>query len=91
MDRLIWMYRQFMSEPLWFRMWILSMLLIAIIFSNSSWTSSDGFSQSLAKMAAALFFFSYGIKFRSNIRISSVFVISGIVCVVLAWIRFNVG
>lgn len=74
MLRLSMMYKQFVREPLWFKFIIISSLLISIIFS-SSFFSEQGYYQSAAKWAAAIFFLTYGIKFRRNTKVAVVFFI----------------
>jgi hypothetical protein len=78
------MYRQFLSEPLWFKVLVLSALLLSIVFS-SSYFSDHGYYQSLSKLAAAIFFGSYGIKMRRNKKVSGAFFIVAIICIYLAW------
>ncbi|WP_169087975.1 hypothetical protein [Paenibacillus sp. PL91] len=78
------MYRQFLSEPIWFKVMILSALLLSIVFS-SSYFSDHGYYQSLSKIAAAIFFGSYGIKMRRNKKVSGAFFIIAVICIYLAW------
>lgn len=82
------MYKMFLREPLWFKILISSTLLFAIVFS-SSYFSDHSYFQSVAKLAAAVFFFSYGIKFRRNTRISVMFFALTVLCIYLAWNNFN--
>ncbi|CAM4487131.1 hypothetical protein FHS16_005236 [Paenibacillus endophyticus] len=77
-------YRQFLSEPMWFKIMILSALFLSIIFS-SSYFLDHGYYQSLSKLAAAIFFGLYGIKMRRNKKVSSAFFIVAAVCMYLAW------
>lgn len=82
------MYKQFLREPLWFKILIFSTLLVAIVFSNSFF-SDNGYYQSAAKFAAAIFFSSYGIKFRRNPQLSVIFFALTILCIYLSWDNFN--
>lgn len=88
MHRIKFMYKQFLSEPLWFKILISSTLLIAIIFS-SSFFLDNGYYQSAAKLAAAIFFFMYGIKFRMNTRISVMLFVLAIISLYLSWDNFD--
>jgi len=82
MQRIKFMYKLFLSEPLWFKILIVSMLLIAIIFSSSSF---NGYYQSVAKLAATIFFFSYGLKFRRSTRIAVLFFAVALISLYLSW------
>ncbi|RIX50715.1 hypothetical protein D3P08_18580 [Paenibacillus nanensis] len=86
MNRIKFMYRQFLSEPLWFKIVISAMLLIAIVFSSSSF---NGYYQGAAKIAAAIFFMAYGIKFRRSTRIALLFFAVAMISVYLSWEQFN--
>jgi amino acid permease len=70
MQMIKFMFKQFLKEPLWFKILISSTFLISIIFSSSIF-SDNAYFQSLSKLAAAIFFITYGIKLRSN-RVTSV-------------------
>jgi len=65
MQRIKFALKQFLYEPLWFKILISTTLLISVIFS-SSFFSSNAYFQSCSKLAAAIFFFSYGVKMRRN-------------------------
>jgi len=84
MFRLSMMYKQFVREPLWFKFVIISSLLISILFS-SSFFSEQGYYQSIAKWAAAIFFLTYGIKFRRNTKVAVVFFVLMGVSIYLSW------
>ncbi|OMC71702.1 hypothetical protein BK126_06475 [Paenibacillus sp. FSL H7-0326] len=88
MFRIKIMYKQFLREPLWFKSLILSTLIISILFS-SSFFSHNEYYQSAAKLAAAIFFFAYGFKYRSNTKISVLFFILMIFCMYLSWDHFH--
>lgn len=55
MQRIKFMYRQFLSEPLWFKILISTTFIISIIVS-SSFFSDYVYYQSYAKLAAAIIF-----------------------------------
>lgn len=86
MQRIKFMYKQFFSEPLWFKILVVSMLVIAILFSGSSF---NGYFQSVAKLAAAIFFFAYCIKFRRSIRIAVLFFAVALISLYLSWSSFS--
>jgi len=83
MQRVKFMYRQFISEPLWYKFTVITMLLIAIIFSSSVF-SDNAYLQSLAKLAAAIFFAIYGVRFRRTRRLVIIFFGLSLVCLFLA-------
>ncbi len=80
------MYKLFLREPMWFKILVISMLLIAIIFSGSSF---NGYYQSVAKLAAAIFFFTFGIKFRRSTRIAALFFAVALISLYLSWDRLS--
>ncbi|GIP38673.1 hypothetical protein J31TS4_19530 [Paenibacillus sp. J31TS4] len=87
MQRIAILYRQFLREPLWFQLLIIAALLSSIVFSTSLVTM-DGYSQSAAKLAAAVFFCAYGWKWRRTTKqISAVFFALTAICLYLAWDR----
>ena len=90
MQGIKFMYRQFLREPLWFKVLVSSTLLIAIIFSNTFF-SDKGYYQSVAKLAAAVFFSAYGIKFRRNTLISLIFFALAVMCIYLSWDKFDLA
>ena len=65
MQRIKFMIKVFLNEPLWFKILISVTLLASIILSNSIF-SNHPYLQSCSKLAAAIFFCAYGIKFRKN-------------------------
>jgi hypothetical protein len=83
MQRVKFMIKQFLNEPLWFKILISSTLLISIIFS-SSFFANNPYLQSCSKLAAAIFFCAYGIKLKSS-RVTSVilFILSAL-CIYLS-------
>ncbi|MRN54890.1 hypothetical protein [Paenibacillus monticola] len=89
MDQMKGFIKQFLMEPMWFRVFIIVTLLTSIIFSNSLFTNA--YSQSISKLAAALFFAAYGIKMRRNTAISVILLGAAVVCLFLAWFHFAVA
>jgi hypothetical protein len=87
-QRIKFMVRQFLREPLWFKLLISSTLLVSILFS-SSFFSDHIYYQSAAKLAAAIFFTSYGIKFRRNTKISIIFFAVAILSIYMSWDSLN--
>jgi len=77
------MFKQYLREPMWFKLLIATALLISIIFSSSAFSS--GYYQSLSKLAAAIFFLTYGIRMRRNTRVAAIFFVVAGVCMYLAW------
>lgn len=88
MQRITFMYRQFLREPLWFKLLISLTLLTTILFSSSLF-SNHAYSQSIAKLAAAIFFCSYGIKMRRNVQLSVIFFALAALCIYLSWHYFK--
>jgi hypothetical protein len=80
MQRISFMIKQFLSEPMWFKILILATLLISVIFSSSYFSYNASY-QVLAKLAAAIFFGAYGIKFRSNRKVSVMFFSMTAICI----------
>jgi hypothetical protein len=77
------MIKQFLNEPLWFKILISLTLLISIIFS-SSFFLNHGFYQSISKLAAAFFFGAFGFKMRRNLLTSVVLYAAAVLCIYLA-------
>ncbi len=75
--------RGFLIEPLWFKILISVSLLTSIILSNSIF-SEHAYLQSGSKLAAALFFFAYGIRFRKNYRTAVAFFACTVLCIYLS-------
>lgn len=78
------MIKHFLSEPLWFKI-LITLTLFASILLSSSWFPSHGYYKSISKLAAAIFFCSYGIKLRRNRQISMIFFALTAVCIYLIW------
>jgi hypothetical protein len=83
MQRIKFMIRVFLSEPLWFKMLISITFLASIILSNSSF-SNHAYLQGSSKLAAAILFCAYGIKYRKNFRIALLFFLCTVICIFLA-------
>jgi hypothetical protein len=90
MQRIRFMFKQFLKEPLWFKILIPTTLLISIIFS-SSYFSDNGYYESSAKLAAAVFLGAYGIKMRRNRQISALFFVLVVICIYLSWDSFQLA
>lgn len=88
MKALKFMYYQFIREPLWFKVFISLTLLASILFSSSLF-SNYVYSNIIAKLAAAIFFCSYGIKMRRNRQISVIFFALTVLSIILALIQFS--
>ncbi|MEH7074234.1 hypothetical protein [Neobacillus drentensis] len=83
MQRIKFMFKQFLTEPLWFKLLISTTLLISITFS-SSYFSNLAYLQSGSKLAAAIFFVAYGMKMRRNRVISVIFFAFAAICIYLS-------
>lgn len=83
MHRIKFMIKQFLKEPLWFKILISATLLISIVFS-SSFFSNNAYFQSCSKIAAAIFFCAYAIKFRRNLVTSVILFTSTVICIFLS-------
>ena len=83
MQRIKFMMKQFLKEPLWFKILISITLLISIIFS-SSFFSNYAYYQSFSKLAAAIFFCAYGIKMRRNLKTSVILFTLSVICIYLS-------
>ncbi|TXK80935.1 hypothetical protein [Paenibacillus sp. N3.4] len=90
MQRIRFMYKQFLREPLWFKALVIITLLISFIFSSSSFTEQPYY-QSISKLAAAIFFLAYGMKFRRNRMMFVLFCIGALLCLYLSWHRFEIA
>ncbi|NQX61204.1 hypothetical protein [Paenibacillus qinlingensis] len=84
MQRFKYMYKQFLKEPLWFKILVLTTLIISIVFSSSGFSPNM---QSLGKIAAAIFFCTYAIQFRRQVKLSGAFYVLAGLCLYVAWDR----
>ncbi|MBO9598436.1 MAG: hypothetical protein J7559_11555 [Cohnella sp.] len=87
MQRLKFMGKMFLREPLWFKILAPATLLISILLSSDMF-SEESNSQSLGKLAAAIFFCIFGIKMRYNRRVSMIFYALAAFSLYLAWDRY---
>ncbi|MCL6574073.1 MAG: hypothetical protein K6T88_20735 [Bacillus sp. (in: Bacteria)] len=83
MQRITFMIKQFIKEPLWFKILISTTMLISIVFS-SSFFSNNVYYQSCSKLAAAIFFCVYGLKMRRNRVTSTILFTLAVVCLYLS-------
>jgi hypothetical protein len=83
MQRIKLMIKVFLSEPLWFKMLISVTFLASIILSNSFF-SNYPYLHSSSKLAAAILFCAYGIKFRRNFRLALIFFVCTAICIYLS-------
>jgi len=77
------MIKVFLKEPLWFKL-LISITFLASIILSSSFFSNQNYLQSCSKLAAAIFFCAYGIKFRRNLKIALLFFACTVICIYLA-------
>jgi hypothetical protein len=80
---LLFMIKQFLKEPLWFKVLIITVLVASIIFSNS-YFSHNPIYESVSKLAAAVFFIVYGIKFRKNLLTFIILFTAAVVAIILS-------
>ncbi|MDF2790429.1 MAG: hypothetical protein K0S80_3530 [Neobacillus sp.] len=85
MQRIKFMIQLFLKEPLWFKMLISITLLTSIIFSSSFFSDTPLY-QGISKLAAAIFFFTYGYKLRMNRRVSILFFTVAAICIYLSFL-----
>ncbi|RHW43320.1 hypothetical protein D1B31_01225 [Neobacillus notoginsengisoli] len=85
MQRIKFMIKQFLREPLWFKLLISATLLISIIFSGPFF-SNNAYFQSGAKLAAAIFFCANAIKFRKSLVTSVILFTSAGICIFLSFL-----
>jgi hypothetical protein len=84
------MYKQFLREPMWFKMLIATTLVIAIIGSSSLF-SDHAYYQGAAKLATAIFFGAYGINMRRNRKVATLFFALTGICMYLSWRSFELA
>ena len=88
MQKIKFLFRLWMNEPVWFKCLTVSTLIISIVFSSSFFSYNPNY-QSLAKMATAIFFCAFGIIFRRNLKVSILFFSIVVICIFLAWNSFD--
>jgi len=79
MRRIHSFYKLFLREPLWFRMVVVISLLMSIVLSSSAF-SLGGYSESVSKLAATVFFGAFGVNMWRNRRISLIFFAIAVLC-----------
>lgn len=84
MEKIKCMVKQFLSEPLWFKVLIISTLVSSILFSSSLFANRPIF-ESIAKFTAAIFFCTYAIKLRRKQMVSMVFFVLTALCIYFSW------
>lgn len=84
MQRLRFMYRQFLRAPLWIKITAPAALIVSIVYSSSMVGDEAGY-RSGAKLAAAVFFCVCGIWLRSNRRLAYIFYAVAALSLYLAW------
>ena len=82
MHRIKFMIKQFLKEPLWFKILISTTLFISFIFSSSFF--NNAYFQSCSNLAAAIFFCTYGIKMRRNLKNSVILFTLAVICIYLS-------
>ena len=82
------MYKLFQLQPLWFKAFILIILLTTIVLSSSSF-SGNSLYEGISKLAAALFFTVYGYKMKMNRKVSMIFYALAGLCFLLASIALT--
>ncbi|MDG0809268.1 hypothetical protein [Cohnella rhizosphaerae] len=83
MQRLNFMYRFFLGQPLWFKVLAPAALLMSILLSSSLFGEDNAY-EGGAKLAAAVFFGVWGVPFRRNRPLAIVFFAFSALCVYLA-------
>ena len=83
MQRIKFMIKQFLYEPLWFKILISTTLFISVVFSSSLF-SHQAYFQSYSKLAAAILFGAYGIKMRRNFKNSFILFTLALICIFLS-------
>lgn len=84
MRRVSFLYRMFLRKPLWFRTIVGISLLASIVFSSPA-IPLGGYSESVSKLAAALFFGTVGTAMRRNRPILLLFVALTALCLYMSW------
>lgn len=83
MQRIKSMTAMFMNEPLWFKI-LIPLTFLASIVLSASYFSDYPYVQSVSKLAAAVFFGAFAIKFRWNAKIALLFSALSAACIFLA-------
>ena len=83
MQRVKFMIKVFLNEPLWFKL-IISITFLASIILSSSYFSHQAYLQSSSKLAAAIFFFTYGMKIRRSFGKALILFACSVLCIYLS-------
>ncbi|MFD2443917.1 hypothetical protein ACFSO7_07950 [Bacillus sp. CGMCC 1.16607] len=83
MHRIKFFIKLFIKEPWWFKILIVTTLLVSFIFS-SSFFSYNPYYESLSKLAAAIFFGAYGIKMRRSTLTAVILITLAAICIYLS-------
>ncbi|WP_409289157.1 hypothetical protein [Peribacillus sp. SCS-37] len=83
MRRIRSMAKQFLKEPLWFRIIIITSFIAAIVFS-SSFFKEKSFYDGFSKSAAAIIFASYFVKFKRNTYTAAILAACAILSIYLS-------
>lgn len=77
------MITMFLNEPLWFKI-LISVTFLASMILSASFFSDYPYAQSGSKLAAAVFFGAFAIKFRWNLKICLLFSAFSVICIFLS-------
>ena len=83
MQRIKFMMKHFLHQPLWFKIMATSTFLISIIFSSSFFSNQTVY-ESCSKLTAAVFFGAYGFKMRGNLKTAVILFGAAAICLVLS-------
>lgn len=83
MQRIRFMWEQFLRQPVWFKMVVSISFLASIIFSSSYFSENDYY-EGISKLAAAAFFGVFGYKTRRNRQTSIILFFLAAFCLLLA-------
>jgi len=77
------MIKVFLNEPLWFKI-LISITFLASTILSSSFFTNHAYLRSCSKLAAAIFFCAYAIKFRRNFKTALLFFACSVLCILLS-------
>lgn len=77
------MTAMFMNEPLWFKI-LITVTFLGTIILSASYFSTYPYLQSGSKLAAAIFFGAFAIKFKWHFKIALLFSVLSVICIFLA-------
>ncbi len=84
MNQIKGFFKLFLREPMWFKVLILATFISSIVFSSTYFSHNPLF-ESIAKGSAAVFFCTFGLKYRRNLKVSVPMFIAAILCVYLSY------